>query len=115
MTSNCVVTDGGRRWAARELRLRAGATERVGNLASIVTKITGVPSKDWRGQLGTLAEMIDRPVCHDANSGVGVFACSRCKRQGMLHECGHDIAGEPFAWVTQHGRYCPWCGAEITE
>lgn len=63
----------------------------------------------WTEIVNYLADLIDRPTCHDTN-GVRVnndcFACSEC---GSEFNTWDDNGG----WATV--RYCPNCGAEVIE
>lgn len=73
---------------------------------------------DWRGVLDELADLIDRPTCHDAG-GTYTFRCSKCGcaidifKEIVFSDCdsvmtvGDDCLYSP--------RYCPWCGAEVVE
>jgi hypothetical protein len=62
--------------------------------------------------LDVLADLIDRPTCHDVSRRGGVFACSACGAQVDI-DC---TCGEPLMWlngVAITPRYCPNCGAEV--
>lgn len=95
--------------AAKELRRRAGMRDRMGNLNSIVTRITGVPSVDWRGQLCALADMVDRPTCEDEGDLAAEFQCSSCGWWGALEERGR-VSGAMRRYTP---RFCPRCGSEV--
>lgn len=60
-----------------------------------------------------LADLIDRPTCHDATDNFCEFVCSKCG-------CSLDISNdfEPTLWVDGKATvpsYCPNCGAEVLD
>ena len=56
-----------------------------------------------------LADLIDRPICHDTN-GVRVFNdCFACSECGSWFNTWDDNGG----WATV--CYCPNCGAEVVS
>lgn len=60
-----------------------------------------------------LADMIDRPTCHDTGERVNSFTCSSC---GFYEE---KIVFNPFTYsfrgLKPDWNYCPNCGAEVVE
>lgn len=73
----------------------------------------GVGYLNWREVLDTLADLIDRPTCHDATDNSCEFVCSKCG-------CSLDISNdfEPTLWVDGKATvpsYCPNCGAEVLD
>lgn len=65
--------------------------------------------KDWRGILDELANLIDRPTCHDIASHGGMqpagaiqwFECSECHCKAQTDKIGMAL------------HFCPHCGAEV--
>lgn len=60
-----------------------------------------------------VADLIDRPTCHDATDNFCEFVCSKCG-------CSLDISNdfEPTLWVDGKATvpsYCPNCGAEVLD
>lgn len=60
-----------------------------------------------------LADLIDRPTCHDTEERVNSFTCSSCGfREGK-------IMFNPFTYsfrkIKPDWNYCPNCGAEVQE
>ena len=60
-----------------------------------------------------LADLIDRPTCHDTGERVNSFTCSSC---GFYEE---KIAFNPFTYsfrgLKPDWNYCPNCDAEVVE
>lgn len=66
-----------------------------------------------RTAVETLADLIDRPTCHDTEERVNSFTCSSCGfREGK-------IIFNPFTYSSREIKpdwnYCPNCGAEVQE
>jgi len=60
-----------------------------------------------------LADLIDRPTCHDVGNG-DYFICSECGCEVTLV----DLYGEPVIevdGVAETPHYCPWCGGEVVS
>lgn len=107
-----MISDEERRNMANSLRHDAAygegsLSEWWGRLQFIVLDEDDFPNP--REVFEGLADLIDRPTCHDTN-GVRVnndcFACS---------ECGSEFNTWDYngGWATV--RYCPNCGAEVIK
>ena len=66
-----------------------------------------------RTAVETLADLIDRPTCHDTGERVNSFTCSSC---GFYEE---KIVFNPFTYsfrgLKPDWNYCPNCGAEVVN
>lgn len=87
-------------------RLRYRAADGVDNPLGVLKHVLGLAcSKSYRDVFRALADLIDRPACHNYGGENGTngenydFACSHCG-----HRC--DISD---------ARFCPRCGAEVVE
>lgn len=60
-----------------------------------------------------LADLIDRPTCHNVTGYQDVFDCSecRCRVVQLIAEVCNEY-GEPFS-VPLMPSYCPNCGAKV--
>lgn len=60
-----------------------------------------------------LADLIDRPTCHDVGNG-DYFVCSECGCEVLLVDDYQDpvitVCGGP-----EDPKYCPYCGAEVSD
>ena len=95
-----------------QLEQDAAALDCIAVSLSIIDCETGRYKR--RDVLDVLADLIDRPTCHDVSRRGGAFACSECGAQ-VDTDC---TCGEPLMWfngVAITPRYCPNCGAEVVE
>ena len=70
-------------------------------------------SDNGQDPLHELADLIDRPTCHDVGDR-WTFHCSACWCELDLE----DREGEPTMWLggsPMTPRHCPNCGAVVTE
>lgn len=77
----------------------------------------GLGYRDWRGILDELADLIDRPTCHDvADFDRESFKCSRCGFRVLSIDGAPDAAKlvGTKGGVIDFG-YCPNCGAEVKD
>ena len=118
-----MIDDKERRDVAARLRAAAlrGNGERVtdGELVDVIAYECGVEGADGFDDrlLERLADLIDRPTCHDTGSGY-TFECSECGcRIGVILRDSRE--GEPAMTVHDdplyEPSYCPNCGKEVVE
>ena len=113
------ITDDQRRKVAARLREMAYERPRHNDVVTNAELfcILGVGVGDIEGcaeprDLYRLADLIDRPTCHDVSRRGKAFACSECGAQ-VDTDC---TCGEPLMWFNGAAavpRYCPSCGAEV--
>lgn len=84
--------------------LRSDAIQTIGEMVGAVP---------WENIVERIADLIDRPTCHDTGDG-WTFHCSACGCELDLE----DREGEPTMWLggsPMTPRHCPNCGAEVVE
>lgn len=110
------ITDMKRREVAKRMREYDVAEFRESAILPFL-ECLGHGYVNWRGILDELADLIDRPTCHDvADFDRESFKCSRCGFRVL------SIDGTPDAaklvgtkgGVIDFG-YCPNCGAVVVE
>ena len=61
-----------------------------------------------------LADLIDRPTCHDTSDNDFEFKCSKCSAYTLKPGNYHSEVGY-VRDSGEHLRYCPNCGAEVVD
>ena len=114
-----MISDKERREVAARLRessgfisgLRGGATPQ--NAFDVFERILECIDYEQGNVFDTLADLIDRPTCHDVGGGY-TFKCSECGCMICIF-----LIGEPTMTVHDEPLYepyfCPNCGAEVVE
>lgn len=112
-------TDEERREVAQELRELRHTTyyreEAVENICDVIGIADPVNTfREPEDVYKLLADLIDRPTCHDTSDNDYEFKCSNCsaytlKPGNYYSEVGY-VRGSG-----EHLRYCPNCGAEVVE
>ena len=74
----------------------------------------GYGYKDWRGILDELANLIDRPTCHNVSGCDDVFKCSECGAEFEPLAVNGNEYGDVF-YTPFKPLYCSACGAEVVE
>lgn len=116
-----MITDEERRKVAKRLRDTANGIVWKGNsFCAMLSRLTRAKKATRRDVIHRLADLIDRPMCHDLvehkqdplipgkRMTDGYFHCSSCGWDGRLWEYigfGDMVAYEPVR--------CPKCGEEI--
>ena len=107
-----MITDEKRREVAAKMRGYDVSEFKVSAIVPFLDCL-GVGYLDWRGILDSLADLIDRPTCHDTGELANSFTCSECG----FHES--KLTVNPFTLSFSHIKpsycYCPNCGAVIVD
>lgn len=108
-----------RRELAHRLREHSGAKLFTGDDVErlIGAEPSGFRPKDADTNYNLLADLIDRPTCHDVSDFDNeAFKCSRCGHRVL--SLGGDICDavvvSPDGLISEY-YYCPNCGAEVVE
>lgn len=114
-----MITDERRREVAQALRglseddsFAAEALERDVYYDALVLR--AIRASVGRGDIfSLLADLTDRPTCHDTGERINSFTCSSCGfREGK-------IMFNPFTYsfreIKPDWKYCPNCGDEVVE
>lgn len=110
-----MISDGERRAEAARLRqfLSMSQSEHACGYDGLQTVGSLVGTSVGENILARLADLIDRPTCHDTGERVNSFTCSSC---GFYEE---KIMFNPFTYsfrgLKPDWNYCPNCGAEVQE
>ena len=124
-----MISDDERREVAQKLRERTKKpmgksmqrmfTETLGMYAhNICWRNPDKATNRWDVIVNYLADLIDRPTCHDVGGGYE-FRCSGCGC--VIHIFRDCCFGEDDSAMTVGGdslyvpHYCPNCGAEVAE
>lgn len=120
-----MITDKQRREVARKLREDA-ANDKLREQVFVEEIIVGCVGETMHDEWGNvreieiltrLADLIDRPTCHDVTDlDRESFKCSRCGYRVLSIDGAPDAAKlvSPKGGVVDFG-YCPNCGAEVQE
>lgn len=116
-----MITDEERRKVAKRLRDTADGIVYKGNsFCAMLSRLTRAKGATRRDVIHRLADLIDRPMCHDLVEHEqdpffpgkriidGYFHCSCCGWDGRLW--GQIGSGDMLAYEPIH---CPACGEEI--
>lgn len=109
-----MITDEQHRRVAKRMYDAADGTVWKGNsFCAMLARMTRAKEATRRAVIYRLADLIDRPTCHDATDNFCEFVCSKCG-------CSLDISNdfEPTLWVDGKATvpsYCPNCGAEVLD
>lgn len=113
-----MIGDETRRKVARRLRVLAETPDEIGITEHAVVSTLGISAGIYDDSCRSedvliVADLIDRPTCHDATNNFYEFVCSKCG-------CSLDISNdfEPTLWVDGKATvpsYCPNCGAEVVD
>lgn len=98
-----MISDEKRREVAKRMREYDVAEFRESAIVPFL-ECLGHGYRDWRGILDTLADLIDRPTCHISETDHEFEDSVRCDRCRTTF----NRPWEPF-------KYCPNCGAVVTE
>lgn len=116
------ITDEERREVARRLRSLACTPDEIGIVEHAVIRNLGISAGIYDDccrseDVFAVADLIDRPTCHDAGSGY-TFRCSECGCElGVILMDSRE--GEPAMTVHDDPLYepcfCPNCGAVVVR
>lgn len=111
-----MINDKKRREVAKKMREYDVAAFKESAIVPFL-ECLGLGYRDWRGILDTLADLIDRPTCHDVSDfDHEAFKCSRCGHRVL--SLGGDscdaVVVSPDGLISEY-YYCPNCGDEVVE
>ena len=117
-----MISDEERREVARKLREDA-ANDKLREQVFVEEIIAGCIGETMHDEWGNvreveiltrLADLIDRPTCHNASGCDDVFKCSECGAEFEPIAVNGNEYGDVF-YTPLKPLYCSACGAEVVE
>ena len=95
-------------------KLRYTANDDLGGLSlrKNLAAITKAEDGSWRGVMRRLADLIDRPTCHNVYDEHEMGACANGFECSV---CGNRVEDFEHYCITGTFNYCPKCGAEVVD
>ena len=115
-----MISDEERREVARKLRDVTEEELRYVFLGEALNFAVGGRCLDDEGDIGEklilnrLADLIDRPTCHNASGCDDVFRCSECGAEFEPIAVNGNEYGDVF-YTPLKPLYCSACGAEVVD